>query len=132
MDSSSEIEVESYEEVIGHLDYQLSSVGSETVPVTSPLSVAAFHGPNSKVSRMEDGAFSSTELSVPVPRPALRTELSDDRKQRAAAVASNDRTDHNRDGRATRLLSVFYSRDSDTLKVITGSNLSLLERERVR
>ena len=30
-----------------------------------------------------------------------------------------------------KLLSVFYSRDSDTLKAITGSNLSLLERERV-
>ena len=102
MDSSSEIEVEPYEEVIEHLNYQPSSVGSETVPVTSPLSVAAFHGPNSKVSRVEDGGFSSTELSVPVPRPALRTELSDGRKQRAAAVASNDRTDHHhQDGPAT-------------------------------
>jgi len=68
MDSSSEIEVEPYEDVIGHLDYQPSPVGPETVPVTSPLSVAAFHGPNSKVSRVENGGFSSTELSVPVPR----------------------------------------------------------------
>ena len=77
--------------VIGHLDYQPSPVGPETVPVTSPLSVAAFHGPNSKVSRVQNGGFSSTELSVPVPRPVLRTELTGGRKQRVAAVASEDR-----------------------------------------
>jgi len=86
--------------VIGHLDYQLSSVDPETVHVTSPLSVAAFHGPNSKVSTVENGGFSSAELSVPVQRPALKKELTDGRKQRVAAVASNDQTD---DGRATPL-----------------------------
>jgi len=38
MDSSSDlIEVEPHEEVIEHLDYQPSSVGSETVPVLSSL-----------------------------------------------------------------------------------------------
>ena len=90
MDSSSEIEVEPYEEVIGHLDYQTSLVGPETVPVTSIPSVAAFHRPISKVSRVEDGGFSSTELSVPVPRPALRTELTDGKMQRTAADHRTD------------------------------------------
>ena len=89
MESTSDVEVEPYEEMISHLDCRTPFNSRSTSPVNvaaTSTAQSAFYGPIEIVGKVGNEGFPSTELFAPVPRSALRHELAAGRDERTAVV----------------------------------------------